>query len=310
MGTQKVFAFIATRELIRSVYPASWRTCCRRVVEDYIRLQKENFGESIGSTKLVKAMLEPHKLPGNDRANKRLETMLTRQDIEAWLMRGVEFSDMKFNFVDCYVQTLLKSDLGHLLRANLEEYRINGISEGLAAVYMARKVTPLRLEMGREILGRCFSIIYGGGKDKQLRLIRFISEYQRVFFARIISTGSEITNVEETVRNCRIFTGYFVLTEVNGHDNEEVTGMGGVLAIQDPLFYNLQSPKTSFDSLGLVGLFYGRKEGKLSIDRSTVIEDFLGDDTKAVDDRNWIDFTPIAVPIIDDVFARLRGAVL
>lgn len=309
-GTQKVFALMSARELIRSRFPVTWRNCCRRVVEDYIRLQKEIYGESIGSTKLVKAMLDPHRLQGNERANERLEIMLTRQDIEAWLRRGVEFSDMKFNFVDYYVQNLLKSELGNKLRANLEEYRVKGISEGLGAIYMIQKVSSFRRDLSEEILGQTFQSLHEGQNDGHVQLIRFDSSYQGVIFARIFTVKGEILSVSETLRSCRVFSGFFIPNQVVAYNESGIQGMVGVLAIQDPLAYNLISHKTAFDSLGLVGFYYGEKGGEIITRPSRVVDDMVGTVRGEDSELERIRMVPIINPIIDGVFERLRGAVL
>lgn len=252
-------------------------------------------------------MLEPHRIAGNDRANKRLETMLTRQDIEAWLKRGVEFSDMKFNFVDYYVQNLLKSEFGYLLRESLEEYRIRGISEGLAVIYVIEKVTKFQEVVAEELLGKTFR----SNGSRMIFAIKFLSNYQGVFFARIFTTFSALVEPESAVRDCHVFNGFYI---PNRHStlvrDGKVLLAHGLIAMQDPLVFNQKSFFNSFQALGMAGLRYSDGNCQIITRRPDVIERLFGNLINANDKSMVEALSLVDDPIIERVFDRLGGAVL
>ncbi|EAP78137.1 hypothetical protein [Roseovarius nubinhibens] len=270
---------------------------------------KEEEGQALGSTKLAKAMRKPHEIAGDQIANMQLETLLTRQDVEAWLRRGVEFSDMKFHFVNYFAQSLLKSEYGPSLRKSLEKFRLGGTAEALGNLYMLQKVSDFRKEMCRELLDRTFQISNNGDEAATISM-KFCHDFHGVFFARIAISSSETNSAFDLIMNARILSGYFVPTHLGAYGPDGITDLQGVFAVQDPLLFNALSHRTAYDSIGLSGLHYGEESMTLLLSPFPVLAE-LAPRSEALRDAN----VRLKLDIVDDprltkLFGSLEGAVL
>lgn len=297
--------------LSRSRFSPTWRACCLKVVQEYIRLKKERQNETVGSTKLANAMREPHKIktPGKEWANAKLEEELTRQDIEAWLNRGTELSPLKFHFVSFFVQNLLKSEFGPELRQFIEEYRVEETAEALGHLYMLQKIEGGRKAAIEGFVGSLFSV--GAQYDLSDRiLLKCALHFAGVIFLRAIIAPKEQVPPADLVRNGRVLNGYFVPTVVEGYGGAKATMMEGVFVLQDPTLCNLLSSKTAFDSMALIRFVYQSGSLRVLFSSATVLAEFIPILKGAENAEYAVTFDEVENPVFDAAFAELARSIV
>jgi len=223
----------------KSVFPPSWRDCCRRVVEIYADIQEEQTGQKFGSTRLARAMRKLHEVPGDDRANERLEQALTRQDIEAWLNKGSEFSDWKFKFVDAFVRHIATGDHGKEIRQLVEDERESSLCDALWTTFgyndgteTPEKAFPipgamLRTNVMSSVSRTCILVIKNHHSSVLCADLVFFSHSNN--FPDI----SIDEKIERQISSARLLSAYFIPVSSSTHGRSRQTTSGTVL-ICDP----------------------------------------------------------------------------
>jgi len=230
-------------------------------VEDYVRRVAKETGESFGSTRLARAMREPHRVEGNDRANDILEGMLTRQDIEAWLKRGVEFSELKFRFVDYFVQELIRED-GDRYREWLHDARVEKVTRAVHDL-MYEEWTP-KEEPG-DYADPVPGLIYKTADDNIARLtIKFISSMNGVYYCRVVLlSGTGAPGVDWNTENASVYTGYFAGSASFHVSESEDFEHRGTLFIQDVLVFHSMARASANDNQSLLKMTFANTKMKI-----------------------------------------------
>lgn len=269
-----------------------------------MRIQKEHHGKRIGSTRLAKAMRAPHEIPGDDLANMRLEEMLTRQDIEAWLRRGVEFSDLKFHFVDYFVQSLLKSEDGPELRKTVRDYQVLINAQALGDLFHLQKMPKNRKEVLEGLDG---FVLKQAATDHDL-YIGIITILGGIAYVRIL-IGSGFADAPETaLKTASVLSGFLVPTDIEAYGPTTLQ-MTGAFYVYDPTKLNVMAHRTTRDGFAVTTFHYENGGLQLNLGTPAVLNQLSAQTTRAADTRLltlWLQ-TP---DHMGDLFGTLKESVL
>lgn len=222
-------------------------------------LHQERTGQKFGSTKLVKAMLEPHRVGLDAKANARLDQILTRQDIEAWLNRGVEFSNEKFHFVDYYIQTLLKSENGLKFRNLIEESFTQEMCRILSELYVQE--ADKHPQIAREFEGLIYSRMSQSGEYTEKHLVATKCSHREILVANVLILKELPSPSLAGDQIMRHGEAYFVRTWASGIG--KVDEAAGVVVYRNPELHNRMS-RTAKEQ-GLTILRYSMTSSGLEI---------------------------------------------
>jgi hypothetical protein len=215
-----------------------------------MRLHQERTGEKFGSTKLVKAMLEPHRAGLDSKASARLNQILTRQDIEAWLNRGVEFSSVKFHFVDYYVQTLLKSGIGLELRNLVEESFTHEMCRILSELYVQENNDDYG-NIARMLEGLAYSYVNPSGANSEKYLLSTKASHLEILVANVLTLQESDRPGSQDNRKIWHGEAYFVPMRASGSEAAGVE-VSGVMFYRNPELHNRMSRTAKEDGLTLM----------------------------------------------------------
>lgn len=236
-----------------SIFPPTWRECCFRVVQIYLELQEKETGRKLGSTRLARAMRELHVIHGNDWANARLEEEFTRQDVEAWLNRGVEFSDRKFKFVDAFVRKIAVGGCGKEIRQIVADEKETRLCGALLEVF-GNTNQDAKLDWANKFFkaGMTWRCGVGSNWDGMLRIKSIDGRVCRgdvVFFSKreTLNRKSARFSEEKLLSSAKHFRAYFVCLGRNALGYEKIRN-GGILFVRDPAFQNIKFTLSNMDS--------------------------------------------------------------